>query len=476
MSTSHPLLDEDDLSGMVTDLKRWPNVAIDHGPFELAVTPYLTFYFTYEPVHFLQATLDMVDVHTAFEALLGNPYLIATHPDSERPHPYGSKKLGDLREWIKKTPVEETFTVKFTDEENHQSSPTHAAYLWREPTLGQREQCYSSIQFYYRWQWWLDNKEAWRKFVLDTIARLKPAQVYSGFSMANPLEFGMRSEVAVWDRALAPHFYGLDTDYPFGMMFTPDLPSGIRPPTWGFFLSDVWRKKLSMTREDVAAHLHDSRIRIDTLSAGQWIELGQQPELYPVETGLPELPVMLNRMLRRIRHPQLDLIGSGEWDGDPNERFNRRDTQRWLARFDDDSDWPTPEIRGLAPRDPLIEPTPSHVIAGEPIPTKGWWYTLAKHGSRQHFKAGDLAPQISQGASRGRVIWQRDIDQDAAKAEPPSLASPGAVRVRSGEPCPYPGIWVCEDEPGAPQPFAYQTPMPQVNGRDVCWAMVKFLR
>ncbi|KNE29710.1 type VI immunity family protein [Achromobacter spanius] len=523
MSTSDSLIDADDVSGMVADLKRWPNTAVDHGDFELAVTPYLTFYFTYDPTNFLATTLDMIDVHEAFEKALGHPYLIATHPNSERPHPYGSKRLGNLREWARKTPLDQTFAVKFTDEENHQSSPTHSAYLWREPTLGDRDQCYSSIQFYYRWQWWLDNRDAWRKFVLEAIGRLKPVQVYSGFAMGNPLAFGMRAETATWDRALAPHFYGLDTDYPFGMMFTPDLPSGIRPPTWGFFLSDIWREKLAISRDDVAAHLADPRIRIDTLSCGLWIELGPQPELYPVENGVPELPALLNRLLRRIRHPQLDLVGSGEWDGDPNERFDRRDTQRWLARFDDDSDWPTPAIRGRTPGGTPTEPTPTHVVVGQEIPSSGWWYTLAKTGSRRHFNAGELAPPIHQDPSRGRVIWQRDIDQSAPEPEPARRAEtgqlapragqwrgddkgevlcvvakhealpaykgqaiiwhwvhevdPGAsARVRSGQPCPYPGTWTCEEMPTGPQTFAYQTAMPRVKGQDVTWILVRFLR
>ncbi|WMD19178.1 DUF3396 domain-containing protein [Achromobacter seleniivolatilans] len=521
MSTSSPLIDDDDLLGMIEDLKKWPNTAIHNGSFELSMSPFLTFYFTYDPAHFLRTTLDMIDIHEAFEKLLGYPYTVATHPDSERPHPYGSKRLGDVREWARKTPLDKAFTVNFTDEKNHQSSPTHSAYLWRQSDWGREEDDYSYIQFYYRWQWWLDNKDAWREFVLDTIGRLKPAQVYSGFAMANPLEFGMRSEVSVWDRALAPCFYGLDTDDTFGMTLTPQLPSGIRPPTWGFFLSDTWREKLSVSREDVVAHLNDPRIRIDTLSCGQWIELGPQPDLYPVEDGVPELPVLLNRLVRRIRHPQLDLIGSGEWDGDPNERFNRRDTQRWLARFDDDSDWPSPEIRGLTPSDPAIEPTPTHVVVGELIPSEGWWYTLAQNHSRRYFKAGEPAPPIPQGTTRGRVIWQRDIDQRAPEAERAHTATSGqpapragqwraddqgdvlcivakdealpayqgltvtwhwvqdtaasAARVRSGEPCPYPGSWTCEEFPTGSQTFMHQAIMPQINGRDVTWVMVKFL-
>lgn len=309
MSTSHPLIDDDDLSGMIDDLKKWPHTSIGYGDFELSTTLFLTFYFSYQPAHCLQTTLAMIEVKEAFEKLLGHPFTIATHPHSERPHSYGSKRLGDIREWARLIPVEKTFSAKFTDEKNHQSSPLHSAYLWRTADWRDGGEDYSSIQFYYRWQWWLENKDAWRRFMLDAIGRLKPAQVYSGFSMGNPLEFGMRAETAVWDRALAPHFYGLDTDYPFGMSLTPQLPSGIRPPTWGFFLSDIWRNKASLSSEDVIAQLADPRIRIDALSGGHWIELGPQPELYPVEDGVPALPVLLNRLLRRIRHPQLDLVG-----------------------------------------------------------------------------------------------------------------------------------------------------------------------
>jgi len=357
VSTAHPLIEHDDLAGMIADLKKWPNTAIDNGQFELSITPFITFYFTYDPAVASKTATDMIDIHEAFERLLDFPYTVATHPGTSRPHRYGSPRLGDLRDWARKIAVDKAFTVNFTDEANHASSPTHAAYLWRTSDWGDGDRAYSSIQLYFRWQWWLDNKDAWRKFVIQTITLLSPAQVYSGFAIANPLEFGMRSEVAVWDRALTPHFYGLDTDDTFGMTFTPELPSGIRPPTWGFFLSDIWREKLGISRDDVAAHLAAPRVRIDSLHCGHWIELGPQPELYPVENGVPELSVLANRLLRRIRHPLLDLVGSGEWDGDPNERFNRSDTQRWLGRFDDDSDWPTPEIRGRTPGAAPNEPT-----------------------------------------------------------------------------------------------------------------------
>ncbi|MDP0959059.1 hypothetical protein Q6334_28485, partial [Klebsiella pneumoniae] len=88
---------------------------------------------------------------------------IGTHPISERPHPYGSSRLPDLREQAKKASRSEDFVFKFTDEKNHASSPTTAGYFWRTWFIryeGRRTE-YSYILFYYRWQWWLENREAW---------------------------------------------------------------------------------------------------------------------------------------------------------------------------------------------------------------------------------------------------------------------------------------------------------------------------
>ncbi|WP_211460891.1 type VI immunity family protein [Collimonas silvisoli] len=519
MSTIDREMTDDEIAGMVADLKEWPSIAHDNGYYELAVMPFLSIYFAADPAHHVETGLAMIDVHEAFERLLGAPFKIQTHPDSERPHPYGSKRLGNLREWARKVPRNKGFTFDFTDETNHQSSPTNAGYYWRDSDLGFGGPSYSSILLYYRWQWWLDNRDAWRRFVHDTITRLRPEQVYSGFAMANPLEFGTRSEVTVWDRALAPHFYGLDTDYPFTMKH--HLPSGLRSPTWGFFLSDIWREKLSLDRDAVRAALADPRIRIDELDCGQWIELGPQPALYPVENGVPELPVMLNRLLRPLRHTNLDLLGFGEWDGDPNVRFNRRDTERWLARFDDDSDWPSSEVRGLAPDAPRQEPPLAHATGGEACPRTGWWVTSAKRGTRQHFEQGERLPIIESDHTHGMTLWQWDIDQ-REQITPPAEASreaqslqpapraglwvqsgqplvrcrigdgeslplvdgvpvtwlwteqpPPGMRATSGQPCPYPGVWHCEDIPIGPSTFMHGTPMPQVHGRDVTWFFAK---
>lgn len=405
MSTTHRAMSDEEIAGMVEDLKKWPSVGHDNGDYELAVMPFITFYFTYDPARSLETSLAMIKIHEDFEKLLGQPYKVQTHPDSERPHPYGSKRLGDLREWARKTRADKSFVFNVTDEKNHRSSPTNAGYFWRTAHRSWSSGNYSSIQFYYRWQWWLDHQSYWRSFVHRTIERLQPEQVYSGFSMANPLEFGTRSEATVWDRALTPHFYGLDTDYPFGMSHSPELPWGLRPPTWGFLLSDIWRQKLAIERPAVRAALDNPRIRIDELNCGQWIELGPQPELYPVEEGIPELPVLLNRLLRPLRHTRLDLLGFGEWEGDPNERFSMFDSRRWLARFDENSDWPDPEARGLSPDVPHMPPPIEHARDGEPCPRTGWWLSSATPGQRHYLEEGDLMPLMEDESNVNLTLW-----------------------------------------------------------------------
>ena len=351
MSTRDSFLGNDDIEGFVSDLKEWPNSSYGNDQITHNVSPFVSFYFLYDSKHYLDTSLLMVDIHEQFERLTGKPYLVGTHPDSERPHPYGSKRLPDLREFARKTKKEDYFTFNFTDQKNHISSPATAGYFWKvrdymNDDAVPSNRTYSSIQFYYRWSWWLENKDAWRQFVLQTAGILDAAQVYSGFAMATPLAYGSRSEVSVWERSLTTHFYGLDIDDYLGMH--GELTIGIRPPTWGFLLSDTWREKLDITRGQVKLSLHHPNIKIEELSVGLWIELGEEPSLYPVEDGVPALPVLLNKLLKPIRHDHMGLLSGAQWDGDPNERFNDADSLRWMRRFDADSDWPSVKLRQRA--------------------------------------------------------------------------------------------------------------------------------
>ncbi|MEC5164038.1 MULTISPECIES: type VI immunity family protein, partial [unclassified Janthinobacterium] len=413
MSTTERFFSAEDVEGMVKDLKEWPNMSCDDGNQDLGVSPFITFYFLYDTKQSLNTSLLMVDIHEEFERLTGKPYLVATHPDSERPHPYGSKRIPDLRDFSRKRKSNQAFIFDFSDQKNHNSSPSTAGYFWKtRDYMNDKEnfsnKIYSSIQFYYRWSWWRKNKNDWKEFILLTMEKLKADQVYSGFAMANPLAFGSRSEVTVWERALTPRFFGLDIDYQFSSRH--ELTTGIRPPTWGFLLSDFWREKLDISREQVKTTLHHPQIRIDELNIGLWIELGEEPSLYPVEDGVPELPVLLNKLLRPIRHDHMGLLGFGQWDGDPNERFTNADELRWVRRFDTDSDWPSAELRQSRKDEDVDAAAPAHeplelrAHAGEACPKTGQWQALDIPPQTRRFEQGEVMSNL--GSAYGLTVWR----------------------------------------------------------------------
>ncbi|HRL21529.1 MAG TPA: hypothetical protein PLP85_07160 [Alcaligenes sp.] len=57
---------------------------------------------------------------------------------------------------------------------------------------------------------------------------------------------------------------------------------------------------------------------------------------------------------------------------------------------------------------------PPSILAGQPCPRSGWWFTPAKNNSRTRFDEGDVMPDIP-GNHYGSVIWQWDSHQDSPR-------------------------------------------------------------
>ena len=103
--------------------------------------------------------------------------------------------------------------------------------------------------------------------------------------------------------------------------------------------------------------------------------------------------------------------------------FNAQKSARWLKRFDEDGDWPSPDVRFWRPDDGGASGTqgggtrsnPDRALPGEPAPRTGWWRALALDGAagRVYLLAGQALPGPDTSA-RGRVIWQYDTSQDGA--------------------------------------------------------------
>jgi hypothetical protein len=411
MSTTERMYSDEDIEVISEDLKAWPNSFWGDDDQDWAVSPFTSFYFLYDSEKWVDISLAMVEIHERFATLTQQPYMFATHPESERPHPFGSKRLPDLRDFARKTKKDDHFLFKVTSEKNHRSSPAHAGYFWKKPAYmndrpERNNKRYSTIQLYYRWAWWRENVEQWREFVIETIRRLAPEFVYSGFGIATPLTYGARTETTVWERALTPHFYGLDIDDPSAMEMHGD---GIRPPTWGFLLEDSWRDRLQLSREQVRDFLHQPEITVRDVANGQWIELGHEPDLYPVGGGVPPALVLANRLLRPIRNDHMTLVGFPEWDGDPNQRFDREDSIRWLRRFDDDSDWPTKDMRHMASQGRGSDKSPPQedelrAKSGEPSPTAGRWQSVDTSETVRYYEKDELLASLD--STYGLTVWR----------------------------------------------------------------------
>ncbi|MNZ89813.1 hypothetical protein D3C78_1087490 [compost metagenome] len=202
----------------------------------------------------------------------------------------------------------------------------------------------------------------------------------------------------------------------------------------------------------------------------------------------------------------------------------------WLLNIDDRSYREKPfyprDLVDFARRTPnsAVPPSPPPPqVAGTACPQAGYWSTSAKHGSRRHFAAGEIFPEIPSDTTVGITQWDWDPDQSettTATAEPARVADSGepapraglwlqagnpqvrcrmtqgqplpevdsqtiawtwaeqpppGARATSGQPCPYPGIWRCEDVPMGPQRFLHGEVLPSVQGRQVTWFLVQAL-
>ncbi|MBF8768132.1 hypothetical protein IR009_23380 [Pseudomonas putida] len=279
-----------------------------------------------------------------------------------------------------------------------------------------------------------------------------------------------------------------------------NLPSGLRPPTWGFFLSDNWRVKLGLKRQQILAALDQPIITITDCGNGQWIELGPQPDLYPVEKGIPRLPAKLAQLLRPVLHQRLELP-----DIDIDQSHERRLTAGWASRFGNAQDAEQSDLTqrgsdGFCPR-------------------TGWWRSLQGEGARIHIRAGDILPSNIPGSARRIYHWQWCEDQRGLPIPDPEPArgafsdepAPRAgywqaldaptVSCRteignalprhqnasvlwcwvgmerdpyakpSGDICRHPGLWFCEDHPTEARHFDAGQPLPQLEGQDVYWLL-----
>lgn len=393
---------------------------------EIGLCPYITFYVYHGPDEYLDVAGKMIAIYEEFAALIDEPFQLIWKGDTQDWLPANDKRLPrDLYNHAKRQKDKaRPFWLLATDMDSDATTARWAISAKVDDGLMK----YSRLKLTFRHKWYRQNKARWHAFVQGCLDRLQPEHCYSGFEVGNG-GFNILGayESDVLERICADHFFGMDIDHPSKMGYHPywleegetdvtSLGAGLRTPTWCFLLSPIWLAKLGKTEAEVRAELNDPRIEITAIpyrvgphnpkgENALWIRLGEL-DLHPVEKGVPDLLAKANRLIRPVRCDYLKLLTLDPWDDDPNPRFDYVSSQRWMRRFDDDSDWPDAARR----KSPVKTPeTRLGIHAGQACPESGYWFTPAKAGSRRHFKQGETMPDL--GTAWGSTIWQWDDQQ-----------------------------------------------------------------
>ncbi|ATE61634.1 hypothetical protein [Thauera sinica] len=387
MSTSELYLTDEEIAEFIAETKKGYGYTYGYEDQEYGVCPFITFYVYHHDAQFLSLCDKMIDLHHRLERMIDSPYRKVWKDATQVWFKASDKRLPtDLRAEARKALDQgKEFWVRATD----MDSPLASA---RWAIDAQVTNCsamdYTTLKITFRHSWYVEHRREWREFVLACLHLLEPEQCYSGFEIGNTGAY----ESDVLERICADHFYGLDIDHPGDMGFQyhrnekgwvnpARLGAGLRTPTWGFLLSPHWFDKLGLDELRLYEGLNDARIRIEALprsSDGRtsyWIELGEL-SLYPIEDGVPELPVIANRLIRPVRCDDLNLLSLDPWDDDPNPRFDFQSGPRWMGRFDEGSDWPSPERRAPRPPSAPAQPKPPALSArpGQPCLREGVGY------------------------------------------------------------------------------------------------------
>lgn len=417
MSTAELYMSDEEIADFIRETKKEPQWFYGDEGREYGVCPFITFYVYHHDEDFLPLADKMIRIHRTLEGMIDTPYQMVLKSSTETWFKAGSSRLpSDLHEEARKDlDHARSFWIQATDMESPAASACWAIDARVQINSAMR---YSFLKITFRHSWYLNNKARWHDFVLDCLRLLEPEQCYSGFEIGTTGAGAMGAyESDVMERICADYFYGLDIDHPGKMGYhghrheeggwidPSDLGAGLRAPTWCFLLSPHWLKKLGKDEATVRRELDDPRIEIIRLprsdgEASLWIRLGELA-LYPVEEGVPELPALANALIRPVRCDELELSTLDRWDDDPNPSFDFQSSQRWMARFDADSDWPSPEKR--RPTQPQ-RPEILTALPGQPCPESGEWFAHQLGDRKVFVEKGQPMPGPEFSAT-GQVIW-----------------------------------------------------------------------
>ncbi|MDD0801482.1 MULTISPECIES: type VI immunity family protein [Acinetobacter] len=426
MSTVTPYLTEEEQVEWIEEIKATDKLWVtgDEGEDAYGIGPYVSFYVYHSVEEAPQLITKFIELFNEFNQMKNEEWTHFIHPikDVFIKAEKAEALLADL-DAICQRQYQKTDSVYFTATVSDDTEISSAVWSYSMTIAERPYMRYSHLKMNFRYAWYIAsqaNKEKWHRFVERCIDKLKPRHAYSGFEIAQAASMHLGSyEINSLEKIVAQAFYGVDIDHPDfngthdharidGYIDYQRLGSGIRTPVWSFLLDPYWITKLEKTVEEIRTYFSRfSDIKIKEIEypenqTGLWIRLGEL-SMYPVEDGVPVLPVYANALIKPIRCDELKLVGYAQWDDDPNEHLSYEEGIAWMCRFDEDSSWPegkrVSKVSNLS-----LEEEKLKVKGGEPCPQTGYWQTPARPDLRQYFEQGDILPTFSE-LDWGEVYW-----------------------------------------------------------------------
>ncbi|WP_228130568.1 hypothetical protein [Acinetobacter tandoii] len=426
MSTVTPYLTVEEQVEWIEEIKATDKLWVtgDEGEDAYGIGPYVSFYVYHSVEEAPQLITKFIELFNEFNQIKNEEWTHFIHPikDVFIKAEKAEALLADL-DAICQRQYQKTDSVYFTATVSDDTEISSAVWSYSMTIAERPYMRYSHLKMNFRYAWYIasqENKEKWTQFVERCIDKLKPRHAYSGFEIAQAASMHLGSyEINSLEKIVTQAFYGVDIDHPDfngthdheridGYIDYQRLGSGIRTPVWSFLLDPYWIAKLNTTAEEIKAYfscfkeVEINEIGYPENQTGLWIRLGEL-SMYPVEDGVPVLPVYANALIKSIRCDELKLVGYAQWDDDPNEHLSYDEGIAWMRRFDEDSSWPegkrVNKVNGLP-----LEEEKLKVKGGALCPQTGYWQTPARPDLRQYFEQGEILPTFSE-LDWGEVYW-----------------------------------------------------------------------
>ena len=430
MSTVTPYLTEEEQVEWVKEIKTTDKLWVtgDEEEDAYGIGPYVSFYVYHQEGESSQLITKFIEIFNEFNQIKNEEWTYFVHPikDIFIKADKAQALLVDLENVCQKH-YHRTGSVYFTATVSDETEISSAVWAIDFKVDSHPYMAYSVLKMNFRYAWYIssqENKEKWHQFIEHCIKKLKPRHAYSGFEIAQAASLHLGSyEINSLEKIVTQAFYGVDIDHPSfnrghnheredRYIDYQDLGSGIRTPVWSFLLDPYWMAKLNKTAEEIKAYFNRFKeveikeIEYPENQIGLWVRLGEI-SMYPVEDGVPLLPVYANALIKPIRCDELKLVGYAQWDDDPNEHLSYEEGIAWMRRFDEESHWPEGK-RVKKTQTGVSGNNTIKVLGGETCPQTGEWYSPANNMEKRYFEQGEIMPQIENN-SWGETIWYLDV-------------------------------------------------------------------